>query len=397
MEPKLGTKVRLLKTSEFYHQAPDEIGTIIESAYTDDPDTDWCRVQFPNKTDVYRFRGEEIDLELAEKWIYKKVGELKPEDLEDEQPTSCVYKDGIVLLLPKKFYDLFEQKGIKISRQIISSRWGWLAHVNFHFIKEDWRGYWYNKEKEFLDDLLKAITIANEEPFPEIKEENTLEKAIMEKAKREQEEIDLKESRDRYAKECTKRLKNKKREYEQRIKEDEEETKEISRRLIELTRNIDVNKRMVFGLNDQKDHLEKYEQEYDKLLEMPHVRKVLVKNGRITVFTDTIYLSYENETYELGEYQINFEGRVRIINERPIFNPTHGTNEQWFHHPHVFEEDGGNTCLGNITAGISELVGKYEYAIATAILIDFLHTCKYPHYLQANWKPMEKEKEALWA
>lgn len=396
MEPKPGTKVKLLKASGYYHQAPGEIGIIIESVYVDDPHTNWCRVQFPNKTNAYRFRGDKIDLELAEKWTYKKVGELKPKDLEDEQPTSCVYKDGIVLLLPQNFCELFKHKQIEITGQRISSHWGWLAHVNFHFIKEDWRGYWYNKEKEFLDDLLKAIAIANEELFTEIKEENTLEKAIMEKAKQEQEEIDLKESRNRYAKECTKRLKNKKREYEQRIKEDEEETKEISRRLIELTRNIDVNKRMVFGLNYQKDHLERYKEEYDKLLELPHVRKVLVKNGVITVFTDTIYLSYENETYELGEYQINFERRVRIINERPIFNPTNGTNGQWFHHPHVFEKDGSNTCLGNITAGINELVGKYEYAIAAAILIDFLHTCKYPHYLQANWKPMKK-KEVLWA
>jgi len=396
MEPKPGTKVKLLKTSRFYNQAPDEIGIIVESVYVDDPDTDWCKVQFPNKTDAYRFRGEGIDLELAEKWTYKKVGELKPKDLEDEQPTSCVYKDGIVLLLPKKFYELFEEKQVEITGQIISSHWGWPANGKFRFIKEGWRGYWYNKEKEFLDDLLKAIAIANEEPFTEIKEENTLEKAIMEKAKQEQEEIDLKESRNRYAKECTKRLKNKRQEYEKRIKEYEEETKEISRRLVELTRNIDENKRMVFGLNDQKDQLERYKEEYDKLSELPHVRKVLVKNEKITVFTDTIYLSYENETYELGEYQINFEGQVRIINERPIFNPTHGTNGQWFHHPHVFEKDGSNTCLGNITAGIRELVGKYEYAIATAILIDFLHTCKYPHYLQRNWKPMEK-KEALWA
>lgn len=396
MEPKPGTKVRLLQTSYLYFQAPGEIGTIIESKYTNDPDTDWCRVQFPNRTNAYRFRGK-TDLELAEKWTYKKVGELTPKDLEDEQPTSCVYKDGIVLLLPKKFCDSFEGKEVYITRQEINFHWGWSATNHFNFIEKDWRGYGYHNEENFIDDLLQAIVIANGEPLTETKEKTIFEKAIMEKEKIEQEKIDLKESRRRYAEKCTKRLKNKKQEYEEKIKSDEEEMKKISRRLVELNRNIDENKRMIFGLDDKENHLERYEKEYDKLLELPLVNKVLVKENTITVFTDTIYLPYEGEIYEMGKYQINFEERrVRIINERPIFDPHHGNQGEWFHHPHVFEKDGSNTCLGNITVGIRELVGKYEYAIATQVLIDFLHTCKYPHYLQRNWKPMKGE-EALWA
>jgi len=330
-------------------------------------------------------------MELAEKWIYKKVGKLMPKDLEDEQPTSCGFRDGIVLLLPEKFCKKpFEEKRVEIAGQTISSRWGWSADSHFHFATKGWRGYWYQNEKDFLDDLMKALNVANDKTLAKAEEGEEVE------LEKKQETLDLEKSRDRYIQECSKRLKNIKKEKESEIKSDEEEMKAISRRLVELTRKVDESKRIISGLVDKRDFLEKYGQEYDKLLELPRVEKVLVKNGTITVFTDTIYLPFEGEIYEMGEYQIIFERNVRIINERPIFNPRHGTYGQWFHHPHVFEEDGHNTCLGNITLGIRELVGKYEYAVATQVLIDFLHTCKYPHYLTANWKPMKK-KEALWA
>lgn len=59
---KVGDKVKLKKSSKFYYQSPEAIGTITEIV---DTRRGWCHVKFDNGyADNYRYKGAEIDLEI---------------------------------------------------------------------------------------------------------------------------------------------------------------------------------------------------------------------------------------------------------------------------------------------------------------------------------------------
>jgi len=197
-----------------------------------------------------------------------------------------------------------------------------------------------------------------------------------------------------YIKECSKRLKVIKNQLEEDIKGKENESTELGQRITNLVRQIEEKRKQLFGFDDLEDREEKFASEYDKLLELPHVKKVLVEKGKVKVFTDTIYLEYDGKVYEMGDYRIDIpteDTDLRISNLRM----QELTGQTDYHHPHVTgNQDGAVPCLGNISEGVSRLIGTYEFSVVTQILIEYLHSCRYPDELTSYWKPMKKTKTA---
>lgn len=234
-------------------------------------------------------------------------------------------------------------------------------------------------------------------------EKNTNEKnlfMLVEKAgeaeplkKPKKEEIDI--HRERYAKECSKRVKEYIRNTRGELRTAQAELQSTSRKIVELTRRVEALRVKEFQLENGDPDLEKrFGIEFDKLCQLPHVVKVKVRPGIVSVFTDTIFLEYKEETYELGNYRIDIHnnGDLHIVNLR-IKDLTDQVDT---HHPHVFDE-GESVCLGNMTEGVDRLIGSYEYALVAQLIIEFLHTVNrdssYIDRLKRLWKTVKRSPE----
>jgi len=219
-------------------------------------------------------------------------------------------------------------------------------------------------------------------------------------AKKEALERQLEMYRREYVRECMKRIDFQQKEISKAIDANEKALNEVSQNIVAYTRALEEyyeKRRHLESVGKEKEDL--FRSEYDKLLQLPKVQKVRVEDGCVSVYTTTIFFEYKNRTYELGDYRIDIysNGTLHIENERV----RELTNQTRFEHPHVFNDGGQNVCLGNIRDGVFQLIGRYEYAVAAQILIDFLHTVnerdhggQYIGYLTKNWKPLsEKDKQ----
>ncbi len=210
-------------------------------------------------------------------------------------------------------------------------------------------------------------------------------------------ERENRQSREAYVRECGRRIQRMREQTTNEIGEVEHGLNSASRTIVELTRRLEGLRMKSTQLAESGRTVEaRFAMEYDKLLQVPHVRRVQVRDGVVSVFTDTVYLEYNGDRYELGDYRIDIytDGNLRIVNLRV----RELTGQTKYQHPHVFREDGSNVCLGNITEGIAKLIGAYEYSVAAQILIEFLHTMTktgdYPHYLTSNWEPVTAPETA---
>lgn len=234
---------------------------------------------------------------------------------------------------------------------------------------------------EILDAILgRAVPIIKNLPKEEI--EALLARQRIEEQNRIKED---------YIKECLKRRTNVEDQVKGEISKTREELSKITTKMVELTRFLDEKELILTSLSKIADDRDVLAEEFDRLCNLPHVKKVLIQEGVLLVYTDTIFLPYKGKTYEIGDFRIElrsnwepvlFNTRVREI-----------TGQGTVHHPHVFED--GKPCFGNIREGIARLVGGYEYAVAVQVLIEFLLSLRdSPSYIERllqYWKPVKEE------
>ncbi|MBI2633592.1 MAG: hypothetical protein HYW78_04400 [Parcubacteria group bacterium] len=141
----------------------------------------------------------------------------------------------------------------------------------------------------------------------------------------------------------------------------------VSKRFIDLIR---IEEELSLRLGPASGILVEYEKrfadEYEKLLTVPHIRTVDIKNGVLIAYTDTITIEYDGKIYTIGEFRIEIKlnGSIKIDN---LTNKRDGYN-----HPHVSGE--GNPCLGNIAESIAKLIARYEFSFAMQLLVQYLET-----------------------
>lgn len=151
----------------------------------------------------------------------------------------------------------------------------------------------------------------------------------------------------------------------------EAEIESLNENLAEFSRRITADSRRLVKYQRELGSLEGEElndavdfgDEYDRIRAYPLVHDLTVEDDRLVVTTIPLTTDYEEERINLGRFalEINLNGDVRITNL---------TRKLWdFDHPHIRD---GNPCLGNIQDGVAKLIGAYQLAAATQVLIDFL-------------------------
>jgi hypothetical protein len=174
-----------------------------------------------------------------------------------------------------------------------------------------------------------------------------------------------------------------------KLKEDNDNLVKLGEIARQKYLNMEQTKKHLSQLTEETDS-KRFEQEFQTLLNTKHVKKVEMDNSRIAIYTDTVYIKFKKDVYELGDYVMYFHRDTISIQNLRQAELTH---QDHYHHPHIFEGDGTNVCLGNITHGIKELLRNYEYATVAQIMIEFLHTFKpteqYIGWLERYWTPLE--------
>lgn len=190
-------------------------------------------------------------------------------------------------------------------------------------------------------------------------------------------------SRERYMTECAKRLDKVLRETESKISAGEQEVEQLQQKIARVVREtIGAGRKLEQIKASKPAALETFGQEFDKLLQVPHVVNVQVADGVIKVFTDRIYIVHDGVTYDIGDFRVEIytNGAVRFFNltnhgKGPGANPPDGFDGNTSfnrHHPHVKAD--GNPCLGNIQEAIPQLIGEHQYSVVAILAIQFLQS-----------------------
>jgi len=95
-------------------------------------------------------------------------------------------------------------------------------------------------------------------------------------------------------------------------------------------------------------------------------RSIRFEDHRVWAKTHQVDIWYADEKYEIGVLLIELDlskGEMRIRN---LTNPVNN-----YPHPHV--NDNGEICLGNVSAGLTRLLGEFEIYGALELLHKFIH------------------------
>lgn len=204
--------------------------------------------------------------------------------------------------------------------------------------------------------------------LPQVVESDPVKRAEMiRRAEEAQRALD----RDGYVRECGKRFEKTLEGTRQKIAEGK---KKIADLQLALTRAI----RETMGCERKLQQMEtcrggeesKYGQEFDKLLEVPKVRRVEAKEGKVVIYTDVLYCvdSRSGKRHEIGAFRIELD-TARVVPK--WYNLTRkGPGNHMA--PHVSPQ--GDACLGNTAEIFPQLIGEYEFAAAAMVAIQFVES-----------------------
>ncbi len=172
--------------------------------------------------------------------------------------------------------------------------------------------------------------------------------------------------------------------FRQSIKQAEQTLNDLDRQYFEATRQKDTDKHLLTQLEKPIIPLrKKIVKEYGSLKKLvPGMyRSIRFDNSYIFAATHQINIWYNDEEYEIGELLIELDlskGQLRIRNLTDTVNG--------YHHPHVNCE--GEVCLGNISSGISQLLGEFEIYGVLELLHKFIREYNEddPHQKIQFWK-----------
>lgn len=226
---------------------------------------------------------------------------------------------------------------------------------------------------------------ATPKPPKEVSPEEKKARAEEEKKRKKEEYM---ATRRKYVAECNKRLAERLETARNDLEEAEATLAESQARISESLRIQKESLAEIDRLEGEKtEESKKFRDEFDALLNIDMVKRVEVSSGNVKVFTEHVYVNYSGSTYDIGEFVINIPTNGRgAVSCQNLTRKVNGYN-----HPHV--QSSGNCCLGNISSGVAQLIGKYEFAMAAELMIRFLHSYNNsgPYHKIDNWKTVKRE------
>jgi hypothetical protein len=178
-------------------------------------------------------------------------------------------------------------------------------------------------------------------------------------------------ARDAYIRECSKRFEKTLEGTRAAILEGKKKVLDLQGQLTRAIREVRGVERKLEQLSACRGgELEKYGEEFDRLLDVPNVRRVEAKEGKVIIFTNTLYcVDPRSQTrHEIGVFRIEMNSANSDVR---WFNLTRRVGDHFA--PHVKTD--GSACLGNTAEIFAELIGSYEFAAAAMVAIQFVESC----------------------
>jgi len=153
---------------------------------------------------------------------------------------------------------------------------------------------------------------------------------------------------------------------ETEIRPTEEALEIASRQITAETRHLQEYRRRLRHLRGELINDEAHlVRELDLLSKHPDVADVTASPSGLRVITRRIRAAHGGKQFSLGAFQIDllYNGEITIYN----VTSRHG----YYDHPHIWN---GKPCLGNVRQGLAKLIGEYQLAAASEVVIDFLKT-----------------------
>ena len=205
-------------------------------------------------------------------------------------------------------------------------------------------------------------------------------------------------SRQEYVSECTKRFEKTISETKKKIEYGKNDVRKLQMDLVKRIREVHGAEKKLAQLEATRlTHLEKYGQEFDKLLQVNKVMDVQVSDGVIKVFTDTLFCTdpRSKKLHEIGKFRIEIYTNGANHGVR-WFNLTRRIDgyKEGMHAPHIFPK--GNACMGNTQEIFPELIANYEFAAVAMVAIQFVESVNTDDdagcYID-NWPLAEDQEE----
>ena len=155
----------------------------------------------------------------------------------------------------------------------------------------------------------------------------------------------------------------------QSIQQGEYTLDDLNRQVFDTARKRDLDKHLLTQLEKPSLPLgRKIISEYANMKKLvPGLyRSIRFEDHHVWAKTHQVDIWHDDEKYEIGVLLIELDlsrGQVRISN---LTNPVNN-----YPHPHVNEN--GEICLGNVSAGLTRLLGEFEIYGALELLHKFIH------------------------
>jgi len=171
----------------------------------------------------------------------------------------------------------------------------------------------------------------------------------------------------------------------QRLIEEEQETEseinDCRSHLSEFGRKIETEQRILAESQSRLGNLKRliknnrikeekeFALEFNKLRKIPHVEAVEVVDEEIRVYTDTIYISYQEKKYEIGDFLI----RLTTKRNRPIkIENLCNTSTRNQHHPYGYRDS--SFCFGHLSNYVTKLLEQKDYFSLTVVILQVLQS-----------------------
>jgi hypothetical protein len=229
--------------------------------------------------------------------------------------------------------------------------------------------------------------------LPQVIESDPKKRAMMSDVIAEAERV---RSREAYAKECSKRFEKTVEGTRKAIVDGHAAVAKLQAELVRKIRETRGVERKLEQLESSRGgQMDEYGLEFDKLLQVPKVRRVEAKEGKVNVFTDILFCTDPRSglRHEIGAFRIELDttrGCPRWFN---LTRQVDGYNSGQMA-PHIWST--GEACLGNTAEVFPELIGAYEFSAAAMVAIQFVESCNTddPAGKQINKWPVAQEAPA---
>lgn len=154
------------------------------------------------------------------------------------------------------------------------------------------------------------------------------------------------------------------------VRQGENTIKDCQQKIVKAVRAMrDANEHLKL-LSNVENLESSYVEEWEKLNHMPGVEQVTfdAEESVISVFlSEPIHIAHNEKVYDIGKFRIDIDSDNGNVTAHNLTRQLGDT----YDHPHVSD---GDCCFGDISDGIAQLLGNYEYMALVTVMIRYLNS-----------------------